>query len=457
MRLRARPLLAASAAVLTITVLATGCSSSDSGGGDGKTVITVEGLPATTKPGPRKAFLDDVKRFEAANPTITVKPTDASWDAQSFATKLAGGNAETVIQVPLTEPQGIIQRRQALDITDQVKQLSDYAKMDQKALSEEKDGSGRIYGLPVNQYALGLVYNRALFTRAGLDPDQPPATWDEVRADAKKIAETGAVGFNLPTTDNFGGWMLTAQTYTRGGRMEAMQGDKYVASVTNDATKQSLEWLHTLRWEDKSTGTTSVIISTDPVRDLATGKLGMSIGAPNTYTQFVTQYNGKKEDFGVSALPQGGANATLAGGTVAMVTAKASQKQAEAAVKWIEFEYLKPQLDPAVAVEQAKAQSAQPGAVVGLPSVPLFDQASTDAIAAAIKPYATVPVDNFSQYLDATRKLTYVAEPPVGAQDLYHALDPVVQALLSRQDVDIDAKLADAQKNINATLQRLQS
>ena len=199
-----------------------------------------------------------------------------------------------------------------------------------------------------------------------------------------------------------------------------------------------------------------MITSTDPVKDLATGKLGMSIGAPNTYTQFVTQFHGNKDEFGVSALPQGGANATLAGGTVAMVTAKASQAQAAAAVKWIEFEYLKPQLDPATAVAQAKAQSAQPGAVIGLPAVPLFDQASTDAIAAAIKPYATVPVDNFTKYLTDTRKLTYVAEPPVGAQDLYHALDPVVQAVLSQKDVDIDARLADAQKNIDTTLERLQ-
>ncbi|WP_345634726.1 type 2 periplasmic-binding domain-containing protein [Rugosimonospora acidiphila] len=447
-----------SASALALAVLATGCSSNgDSGNASGgKTVITVEGLPATTKPGPRQAFLDDVKRFEAANPTITIKPTDASWDAQSFAAKLAGGSAETVIQVPLTEPQGIIQRGQALDITKQVKQLPEYGKLDQHVLAEEKDTGGKLYGLPVNEYALGLVYSRAVFTKAGLDPDQPPVTWDDVRADAKKIAATGAVGFSIPTTDNFGGWMLTTMAYTRGGRMEAQQGGKWVSSVTNDATTQTLQWLSALRWDDKTTGTTSVITSTDPVQALATGKLGMSIGAPNTYTQFVTTYHGNKDDFGVSAMPQGGGNATLSGGTVAMVTAKATQQQAEAAVKWIDFEYLQPQLDPTVAVAQAKAQSAQEGAVVGLPAVPLFDQASTDQIAAAVKPYATVPVDNFTKYLTDTRKLTYVSEPPVGAQDLYHALDPVVQALLSQKNADLNAKLASAQKTINGTLQRLQ-
>jgi multiple sugar transport system substrate-binding protein len=456
MTFRPTPLIAVSAAVLTLAGLTAGCSNGDSASSDGKTVISVEGLPATTKPGPRKAFLDDVKRFEKANPTITIKPTDAAWDAQSFAAKLAGGSAENVIQVPLTEPQGIIQRRQALDITSQVKQLADYQQLDQNALAEEKDSSGKLYGLPVNEYALGLVYNRAVFTKAGLDPDKPPTTWEEVRADAKKITKSGAVGFSIPTTDNFGGWMLTTMAYTRGGDMEAKQGDKYVPTVTNSAAQQSLQWLRDLRWTDKSTGSKSVITSIDPVQDMATGKLGMSIGAPNTYTQFVTTYHGKQDDFGVSAMPQDGGNATLAGGTVAMVTAKSSSEQAAAAVKWIEFEYLKPQHDPATAAAQAKAQSTQEGAVIGLPALPLFDQASTDKIAAAIKPYDNVPVKNFDEYLTDTRKLTYKAEPPVGAQNLYSTLDPAVQAVLSKHDADIDDQLGKAQKNADSTLKRLQ-
>jgi len=34
-----------------------------------------------------------------------------------------------------------------------------------------------IYGIPTSNYTQGLIYNRKLFQQAGLNPDQPPATW----------------------------------------------------------------------------------------------------------------------------------------------------------------------------------------------------------------------------------------------------------------------------------------
>ena len=30
-----------------------------------------------------------------------------------------------------------------------------------------------LYGLPTSNYTQGLIYNRTLFTKAGLDPEQP--------------------------------------------------------------------------------------------------------------------------------------------------------------------------------------------------------------------------------------------------------------------------------------------
>ncbi len=39
---------------------------------------------------------------------------------------------------------------------------------------------GEVYGLPWSTEAMCLVYNRQMFTAAGLDPDSPPATWAEV-------------------------------------------------------------------------------------------------------------------------------------------------------------------------------------------------------------------------------------------------------------------------------------
>ena len=53
----------------------------------------------------------------------------------------------------------------------------------------QDDKATRSIGFPYGPYAMGLPYNRDLFQKAGLDPDKPPTTWDEVAQDAKTISE----------------------------------------------------------------------------------------------------------------------------------------------------------------------------------------------------------------------------------------------------------------------------
>ena len=48
-----------------------------------------------------------------------------------------------------------------------------------------------IYGLPTSNYTQGLIYNRALFSQAGLNPNDPPTTWAQVETDATEIAKLG--------------------------------------------------------------------------------------------------------------------------------------------------------------------------------------------------------------------------------------------------------------------------
>ena len=93
-------------------------------------------------------------------------------------------------------------------------------------LATAQDAEGNIFGVPRQAYGIGLQYNRDLFTQAGLDPDKPPTTWDEVRAAAKAIAEkTGQAGYVQMSQSNTGGWQTTVATYARGGRMEQVNED----------------------------------------------------------------------------------------------------------------------------------------------------------------------------------------------------------------------------------------
>ena len=115
-------------------------------------------------------------------------------------------------------------------------------KFNPNVLVNGQDADGKIWAVPTQAYGMSLTYNRTLFTQAGLDPDKPPTTWDEVRAAAKTIAEkTGEAGFAEMATANTGGWQLTTATYALGGRMQTVGDDgKVTATLNNPATKAAL-------------------------------------------------------------------------------------------------------------------------------------------------------------------------------------------------------------------------
>jgi multiple sugar transport system substrate-binding protein len=459
--MRKRPFGRLGACGLAVTLslgAATACGS-DSGsenGGDGNVTISVMGLPPTTKATTRQAFLDQIAAFEKANPTIHITPSDAPWNVQTFTAKIAGGKAETVLEIPLTEPPGLIQRQQVADITAEAKALPEFSALDPQIMAT-MSRNGKIYGLPESAYALGLLYNRKVFSDAGLDPDEPPATWDEVRAAAKQIHDrTGKIGYAPMTTNNTGGWHLTAMTYSNGGLVERPDGDRQALAINDSpAAAQALQLLKAMRFEDNSLGANMLRKSEEVAPDFAAGKIGMEINGPEAYKSYLALYKGDPKNFGVAPLPQGGGNATLIGGTVLMVNARATAAQRAAAVKWIEYQYLRPAYDPAAAIAKAKADAADK-LPVGVPYLPIYNQDIVEKVDAAIKPYINVISSNFQPYADGTAKLKFVPEPPVASQEVYGALDPVIQAVLTRKDADPAALLKTAGDQLSSLLSQQQ-
>ncbi|MBB3725871.1 ABC transporter substrate-binding protein [Nonomuraea dietziae] len=321
--LYAAALTALAGAALTAVAGCSGGPAEPAAGG--RTRITVADLPPTTQQNVRQQFLNQVAAFEKANPDIDIEPRESKWEAKTFATRLAGGQVETVFQVPLTEPQGLIKRGQVADISGEVSALPHAATFDKRALAPATDQAGRIYGLPTSQFALGLVYNRQLFDKAGLDVAKPPTTWDEVRAAAKTITDkTGVPGFGVPATNNTGGWIFTTMTYTYGGRVQQDSGGKAVATLDTEQSRAVLGLLKGMRWTDGSMGTQHLRNAADLAKNFAAGKVAMMIATPSSYTEFATQFGGAAEVFGMAALPSAGTPATLLGGKVAVVSPKAT-------------------------------------------------------------------------------------------------------------------------------------
>ena len=64
---------------------------------------------------------------------------------------------------------------------------------------------GKVYGVPTNNETMALIWNAQIFRDAGLDPEQPPATWDNLVSYAHQIKQkTGKAGYGLVARANAG-------------------------------------------------------------------------------------------------------------------------------------------------------------------------------------------------------------------------------------------------------------
>jgi multiple sugar transport system substrate-binding protein len=109
------------------------------------------------------------------------------------------------------------------------------------ALWEEMRYNGRIYALPVYSGSYALFYNKALFRKAGLDPDRPPRSWDEVSAFTERLTvrdqrgRITQIGFipnygNLPISVLIP-WQLGATFVSRDGRTVLLEDSAVVAGL----------------------------------------------------------------------------------------------------------------------------------------------------------------------------------------------------------------------------------
>ncbi|MFC6160919.1 ABC transporter substrate-binding protein [Kribbella sp. NPDC058693] len=439
--------------VAGLGLVAASCGSGDANkpaadAADGPVTITVGCEPPKSNPKERQAWEADVATFQKAHPNITVQGKDAfpCINPDTFQAKLAGGTQEDLFYVYYTDVRKIIEKKQAADISQYVGSVNAVKDLRPDVMGVFKDGD-KTYGLPRNNYNMGLVYNRKLFTQAGLDPANPPKTWEEVRDAAKKIAALGPgyVGYGEYSAGNTGGWHFAAELYARGGSM--VSDDGKTAAFNSDEGKAVLENLKKMRWDDNSMGTKQLLQWEDLMRMMGGGKLGMMVGAPDVVQSVNNDFKGKFDDYGVTAVPESDGKSSLSGGDGYMFNPKASPEKIKAGLLWLEFHELTPgkgQFD--------YARSKEQGRPVGLPIPDLYGTtAPGNEITALRKQYATVPVDNFAPYVAAQGNITNKLEPPK-AQELYAVLDVAMSAVLTRKDADINKLLSDAESKANKIL-----
>jgi multiple sugar transport system substrate-binding protein len=140
-----------------------------------------------------------IAEFMAANPNITVEGVPySSADASRIQADLAAGLPVDLVQTVFSDLDFAVENFGAKALEDLVPADELAAHFEGMSPNGLKLGvlNGKTYGLAYTFSTPVLFYNADLFRAAGLDPDQPPKTWDAVKTAALTIKEkTGAMGF----------------------------------------------------------------------------------------------------------------------------------------------------------------------------------------------------------------------------------------------------------------------
>lgn len=453
MKSPARVLLAGVAVAATVGALAA-CSAGGGDSADGKVELRVATFPPGADAAAYEAFAAQEKQFEDENPDIDIVGMEYEWEGPTFAVQLAGGTLPDVFTVPFTDSKTLLENDQLMDVTKEMDELGYTDSFNPILLEAVTGADGNLYGFPRQAYANALSYNRELFEAAGLDPDAPPTSWDEVREFAKQITDaTGKAGYSQMAINNTGGWQLTVGTAARGGRTQTESQDGTAEStIDNDATKSVLEFLHALKWEDNSFGSKVDLDWGTINQEFAAGNVGMYTTGSDIYTALVRDFGLNPDVYGLTVIPLEGEDpGALGGGDIAVMSPTIDDETKAAGVKWIDWYYMQKLLDEDAAVADAKTL-AESDQAVGTPVLPVLSRELYEESLVWIEPYINVPREQMAPFTDAIWDQTPVGEAKVKTQEVYALLDGVVQAVLTDENADIDALLAAAQTEAQALL-----
>ena len=169
--------------------------------------------------------------FEAANPDITIEWVTAPYGeiVNQVVNMAGGGNKVDVIFGEIDWVPGLVDAGLAAPVRDILPQafIDDFYPDVLKSFEVE----GKPYGIPLYVSPYVLYYNKNLFTQAGLDPNKPPKTYDEMLSYAQKLSQLkdangnkvfafGQTTASVPVS----GASLTAMVFNFGGQVLDAQG-----------------------------------------------------------------------------------------------------------------------------------------------------------------------------------------------------------------------------------------
>lgn len=291
----------------------------------------------------KEAYTKLIEDFQSKHPNITVKSLGIPFNQfkDQVLVNSAGGNAPDVTMANQNFTAAFV----GANVAEPLETL-----LGADIVGDIVDGSkagvtydSKVMAMPWAPHPNALFWNKSLYKKAGLDPEKPPTTWDEMIEYAKKIAaisngENGNPIYGIgeaSASNSFSGNMLLRTTLSFGSKFVDDQG----AVVYDQGTglKDALTYMQDMI-------NNKVSPKGADIKDLrgmfANGTLGMIIDGDFGRTNFRTM-SGKGESFdqewGVTVMPVGKSGRSETVFTEHQLLIASSSEKKEAAAEFVKY------------------------------------------------------------------------------------------------------------------------
>jgi sn-glycerol 3-phosphate transport system substrate-binding protein len=288
--------------------------------------------------GPLTEIVDGmVADFMAENPDITVNAIYAGNynDARIKAlAALQGGEPAQLSVMFSIDIYDLIEQDAIVAFDDIVETDEEKAWLDSfyPTLMENGRTGGKTWGIPFQRSTIVMYYNKDAFRDAGLDPEAPPATWDELVEAGKALTKDDGSqwGMMIPST-GYPYWMFGALAMQNDQVL--MNGEGTETYFDAEATVEALDFWRALGADHKVM----------PEGTIEWGTLRQNFLEGRTAIMWHSTGNltavkdNASFDFGVAMLPANERRGTPTGGGNFYIFKDASAEERSAALKLIRF------------------------------------------------------------------------------------------------------------------------
>ena len=192
-----------------------------------------------------------VADFEAENPDIKVNAIySGNYDdtrVRALSALNSGDPAQLAVMFSI-DAYDLIEQDLILPFNDLVSgsEGANWLNSFYPALMANGNIEGKTWGIPFQRSTIVAYYNKDMFRAAGLDPESPPTSWDELISMGKALTKDGAYGIMIPST-GYPYWMFQALAIQNG--KEVMSNDGLTTYFDDPTVVETLEFWKSLSSE----------------------------------------------------------------------------------------------------------------------------------------------------------------------------------------------------------------